>query len=798
MQNLNSLFASNKDTETFTKEIAFRPNASGQAIFTNDFLQRISEASGKMRVYTSYGIKTNIRKTVTNVNNTNRIIICVSAPVISGDYNYKDFSLENYLMPDIYSGIITVENGSGKRIIHKSFRVENVEQFPLVILDTVVLNNNNNIIVKIPSLEPSYSEKSYHRFMRFANALHDYYNASEYFDRIESLIHKLENSKIESMIIDEFNLCEIESVLGDVNQKDFFNFLIIKQKDVNSVFSKYEYYNEKITSLRAFYNQSISDIDKLFYVAGVENYLRGNRKAAKDNFKKAVNFNKFNVPALIELGKIHIDENKSDSALFVAKHILKDIYPSGEWLNMAINYSSIIYDSVCNRINFFIAENRYPDALSELMKLQEFCSDIYPFHCDDRVAQMQKRARLGVYNSYLSVAQRAYDINNLSFSEMYSQSAIEYQKEHTDLIGEYKLAEAMLQKIFVQYLVIAREQRKEGLWDRSIYYFDNAKRLCNAYSFLNCPPNLDSDIAELHLQKERQVKLALSKPKIISNATVVHTPEIKTEYKGRILETLSHGHLMAWAGEIIEAKISLEDAINESEIFELYSDTLVFSRIQSLKQRIFQKECEINNNLISDRFYKIQLLIKYAEYVSAMDSLTKLNRFVDNLDDCNIYLGDSLLMLQSYIPAAEYQTLLRSAKRLLNSDVQHKHESFFQRYMRAQNLWESKNLMGLGVEHLQLVDYISRSSQIDFIYSGITYFSDNSKPDDALKLLLVIKNKGISSKNTKDIQEYAGKKAAEFYKNKYPKENHSNLANKITDNDSWFKYFVSAFKKSWR
>ncbi len=798
MHNFNSLIASNKDSETFTKKITFRPNASGQAIYTNDFLQKISEASGKMRVYTSYNINTNVRKTVTKVNNTNRIVVSIAAPSISGDYLFKDFSLENYLLPDIFSGIISVENENGKKIIQKSFRFENIEQFPLVILDTVLSTSNSNIIIKIPSLEPSYSEKKYNRFMRFGNALRDYYNASDYFENLEPKIQKLESLKIESVIIDEFTLCEIESVLGEFGQKDFFNFPVIRQKDLNSVFFKYDYYGEKTRSLRRLYNQTISDIDKLYFDSGKENKSKGNRKLAKDNFKRAVNFNKYNVPALVELGKIYIDENKNDSAVFIAKHILKEIYPSGAWLNLALEYSAILYDTVCNKIDFFINENRYPEALSELSKLQHFCSDIQPFNCDDRVAQMLKRARFGVYNSYLSVAQRAYDINNLSFCEMYAQSAIEYQKEHIDIIGEFKLAEAMLQKVFVKYLISAREHQKVGVLDRTVYYYDNAKRLCNSYSFLICPPNLDSDIAEAQKQKDIVDKMAMSKPGIINNISIVSYPEAKIEFRSRILETLSHGHLMAWAGEIVEAKISLEDAINESEIFALYSDTLVFSRIQSLKQRIIQKECELNNNSISDRLHRIQLLIKYSEYVSAMDSLVKLNRFIDNLKDCEVNLLDSVMMFRAFLPAAEYQSLLRSAARLLNSDVQHKHEAFFQRYMRAQNIWETRNLSELGIEHLQLVDYISKSSQIEFIRNGVNYFADNNQPDNAIQLLMVLKNKGISSKNAKDIQEHAGKKAAEFFKNKYPKENHSNLADKITFNDNWFKHFVSAFKKEWR
>jgi hypothetical protein len=796
----NELLGSNRDNSTFIKEVNFRANASGQAVLTNEFLQKISEASGKMRVYTSYKINSTIVTTISKANtNSNRVIISLQRPLISGDSYYKDFSLQDNLVPDIFSGIISIDNGNGKRIYHAVFRKENVDSYPLIILDTIFSNNNSNanLNVRLTNLDPSYSEKKYLDFIRYANALEEYYNAMKFLNYVEEEIIALGELKLESVILDEFKLCDIESVMGEIAYQDFFNFQIIKRNDIAGVIDKYGYLKESVLQLRNNFNSTISAIDMLFLIEGLTYLEKSNHSKAKNNFQKALNYNRFNVPAIIEIGKLDLLENDTKKALAEAKYILKEIAPSGDWMQLALDFTSVVYDSICGKTVSFINENKYLEALAEVKILESFCEDSFPYKCDERIIQMNKDIRFGMYNSYISVAQRALDTDNLSFSEMYAKSAMEYQNEYAEIIGEYKLAEEMLRKMFIKYMVSASDKKKEGDFERAIYYYDNAKRFCNSYSFLICPGTLDSDIANLQQQKERQDKLALAKPKIISIAALANLPEVKSEHRSRILETLSHGHLMAWAGEIIEAKISLEDAINESEIFALYNDTLVFSRIQNLKQRIHQKECELNNDIIINRLHKIQLQIKFLEFASAMDSLEQLNRFVEKISDCNIELKDSILMLQSYAPAAEYQNMLRSAARLLNSDTQHKHEVFFQRYQRAQDIWEKNKLKLIGIEHLSLVDYISKSSMLDFVIKGVKYFSDTGKHDEAILLLSALKEKGISSKNSKEIQEYAGAKAAAYYKKILPKTNPANLAKKITNEDSWFKHFVKAFKKSW-
>ena len=794
-----------RDTISFVKEVSFSPNARGESIYTNEYLQKISEASGRLRVYTSYDVRTRISSVIVKVNEEKaRVVVTLQKPRISGEFNYKDFSLQNVLKPDNFLGSILVENEVKKRLLSFPFHVRDVNRFPFVVLDTVISvhSNDQNLSLKINSLQQLYSEQHFNKFNSFIASLEDYYVAADNLQYAFRTIEQIQDYHVETLILDEFKLCDLENMIGETSNKRFFSVPAVQNNDIHNVIQGFRSISQKVKRIRNEYNLALSDIDKLYYQKGVEYFNDSIYAYAEDNLRRALIYNRFNIPVWAKLGETYLAQNDRDSALAISRHIFKDIYPSGEYLSLAIEYTSLVYEEVLQYIAGLIAVQRYPEAINELHKLREFCENPYPFDCDYRVEELVEKSKAGNYNSFVSVAQRAFDVDNLPFSEMYAKSAMEYQESHKDIIGEYKNAEVLLQKISALYYEKAMNKVAENLNEEGLYYLQNSQRLCNVYEFVNCLPMIDNYIAEftdLIEQEKILVRLEVENFSELEELIDHQKKEIKDKRRASILEKLSHGHLKAWAGEVNEARAALQESVEAAEEVSLSNDTLIYSRLSSLKERIDKKECELAGKNISSNFFNIRRFIQYNEYIIAIENLDETISLIEQYNRCrySFNVTDSLEFFERFRPASEYQSLQRSATRLLNNNAQHKYEVFFQRYFRAEMIWEGKELKELGVEHVSLTDFIISSSNHDLLVNGVKFFADKGEHKYAVKLLFYLKQKGSSRRNARDLQEYAAIRAAKDLKAESQGAKAGNVAESLTGGNSWFKYYERTFKRNW-
>ncbi len=791
---------------TFEKDIHFKPHPARQLVYTNEYLQKISEAAGKLRVYTTYRIKTNIYSSIVSINNEKiRIIITLQKPVIAGEKKYYDFSLKNHLIPDIYSGNIIVENNIRKRLFSYNFFIDDATSFPLTVIDTTVAvtDFDKEIKARIRSVEKEYSEKHYYGFMEYISMLDDYYEAVTSLKKSKEVLEKIYPYNLESLILDEFMLCEVESIIGDIDNKNFFTIESIAGNDVKNVLENFDKVREKTIDIRKKFNKAISSIDNRYYEMAKEEMDSGRVNNAAELLNRALRYNRFHVPSLIQAGKIELLNNNVDSALSLSNHILNNIYPAGEWLNKSLVYTQTVYDSAMVNISLLLNDERFPEAKRELDKLNSFCNISYPFECDERLIMKAIETRLGVYNSFISVAQRALDIGNLSFCEMYASSALEYKEENSEYIGSKREAENLFYNILKEYINKGNSKRDLASYSKSLHYYNNAKRLCNKYDFLNCPDNFYSDIEfyaglaakEAIESKTFQISDTVMSP--VYDVYGVSREKQKKEVYEDIKEMLSHGHLMAWAGEIKEAKYVLNKSIIKSEEFSFYEDTLIYSRINNLKERIKEKECELGARYIKSSFFNVQRMLRYSEYINAIDTLDKIKDTIVKLEHCDFDFREDIRKYERYQPAAKYQYVLRSASRIINRESQHRFESFFQRYYRAEKIWKENELYELGVSHKPLLDFMINSSNIELRIQGIKYFSQKPEPHNALKVLNSLDKSGISAKSARDIQEFAGREAARYYKRVTPDANARRLTRELTGGNSWFRYYNRAFRREW-
>ncbi len=790
----------NVDSLHYSNAIEFRAHSSGQAVYTNDFLQKISEASGKMRVYTKYSYNIPVTSSVRSLENGKvKISISIDKANLSGDITYKDFSLEELLTPDVFVFKILLKNDYNQKAINFNLDVPEFNELSNYVFDTVIsdFKKNSDLELKISSFEALYSKKRHDELMTYTKLLEDYYNASETLDFIHNVILDINMDNPEKLILEEFKLCDLEAKLGEIAGSDFFSVEELRNNDVKSVFDKYKLLKNEAIEIRKEFNCQIPIIDQLLYQKAKDSLNAYRHEKARVLFKKALSYNRFHIPALAELGNIDLYHGDYDAALRRVKYIMKEIYPSGEWLDLALSHAMDVYGAKLEAIADLIEKQNYTEALEELNKVKEFCDDCYPFRCDRRVLMNERKAKLGIYNSFISVSKRAYDVDNLSFSEIYAVSAMEYHHEHKKILGDYKYAENLIKDIFDSYIIKSNNAFDEGTFDKAVYFYENMERLCSNYAFLECPDNLKSNIAFSKRAFEKQQILAQEEAALDSADTEEIVSEEKMSIKDDILEVLSHGHLMAWAGKIDEAKLALNNAVNDTEKYSFKQDTLIHSRIQSLKDRLFIRECELAEDKLKSGFKKIRLLLDYDEYIIAMDSLDKIKLFISEMEICNLPYYDTIRFYEKYKAAANYQQHLKLADKAFLDTSMHSYEVFLKRYHRAENIWREHNLYDIGVIHEPLVEVIIKSSKPDLINPGIRFFADRGKLVEAVVLLSELKKRDIKARSTKEIQKYAGSKAADIYKEKFPEAKPKKIAKQITNNDNWFKYFIKAFNQNW-
>jgi len=786
---------------SFRQQVEFVPSPSAEQRITNDLLQHLADGSGRLRSMVSYQIEGGLQlRWAPGANGRQKVSVVLESIRVNGDMHYRDFSLERVLFPDLLRFELTVKTVDGRVVLSQSPTQLQVGAASAEVFGFEASRiNGNGLEANISNIHFSYSEATYQRLDQWFGYLEQYYAAAPRLEEIINDLKKIDFSEPSMLILDEFALCEAERSIAVMSRQGFLTGLDAASGDPEDVFLRYGQVLNRLAFLRNTFNSRMVVADSLLWVSGKEWLRKGNVAKARDCFENALVLNPFYVPAHLALAELDFHQGGKDLSVQRMGKVFSKMFPSGEWRRQALILTDTVAASFFTEAFNLNREGRFKESLDMLAPLEEFCEKTVGFNdCPPELAFRLNQAHLGMYRSFLVVAGRSLRNDNLNLCRLYAASAIEYQRNNTCFILDASEGFDVLQQVINRYVEIASQYFSDQEYLRAFENYGSAMDLCGQFSELYCPANLErrQQLAlELHERRgepaHTPVAYTADEPQLL--------PPLPGQHREELFEKLQAGQLMAWAGNLEGAREIQAEATTISQRFRLSADPAIAQEFLKLNNQIHDKECELAGREIAAQQSRGLAYRQYGEWRLAAEAGEKITTFLAANSQCGLQVSDSLVLLTGLKPVPEYLDLMEEARYAFRQSQSGQYQTALEKYHLAETYFKNQRLSDLGLRHQSLADFINSSGSTEFIKAGITFMSGYPEhySGEVIKLLIVLKNAGLSRNETRSLQDLAGRKLAVYFRSKNPGQRVEPMVLSLTGNDPWFRFFEQAFVRYW-
>ncbi len=784
------------------QEYRFLPGATrNNDLAVNDLLQVLAEGNGKLRVFTGYDFQCNITLDFAQTEKGNHnVLLTISNPAILGDKHYKDFPLDKHLYPPL-ADIKLLVTGRDSTVLNE-LNLSDVswqdKAFPISIhsfrLDKS--NGNNTLVtVKVASVKFHYGEEYNEQVALLSNSLASYYAAHTSLEEITVVLQDLDARDYENTILNEFVLCEAEVIMGQLQHAPFLRELPLDEIDPESIIPRMATVEKQIDSLRNAFNHIISNIDKHLYSKGKELLAGGDTLKASEYFNRVLVYNPLHIPSHIAQGTLELEKGAYNAVMNRFAKILGPVGLPSQWTTQAHEFSAQIYSHRTLDASEAMQDGRFLDALYILTQLEEFCMSLQQWSCPAALSDSIASGHYGMYRSYLSVAQRAYQTANYSFAVSYIESAQKYSRENQQYIPDDSEAVALLQQVVEGYYRQAENAMLGYDFATALVLLEAVEKICIGQPNINCR----DDVALLiEKAKEGEMNAAKATIPIASEEPGIMQPEMTVkEAIERVKDLLSKGHLSAWAGETAAAREQLGQIMQYTLRYGLRSDSLINARIISLEEMIYESECRNTYQEVTSLIHTMRDYFNKEYYSEAALLYSRAQELAEASQQCQPNAIDTLGSYNYIALAAVYQDLLHEARSAYYRTSREGFEEFIEKHTQAGRYFHKNKLGNLGMHHQDLFEFTLQASNTSLVKAVIYYLSDQGEPDKVLALLDLLRTEGFASRELKELQEYAGQRAAKYIYTSTPHINPEIYLQEKTGNDPWFRNYSRSFQRNW-
>jgi hypothetical protein len=783
----------------FRQEYSFRPGLqTGNNKIVNTLLQIIADGNNKLRVFVNYTFQGSLNVRLELIDNqTAKITIKFTEQSVLGEHSYRHFDISQWLVPSLFDLKFNITDATDN--ILQDIDLSGINRNDKNNSDTIIIYDLNgfspveNMRLNITSVNfyypPEYHEEA--TFLR--KVLSSYYDAPDQIENAYALINGLSVVKPEQLILDEFRLCDAEIIAAKLRFESFHDFIKYEGRDPLNVNYRLDKLQRELLALRSDFNFAISHIDSILYDRGIQLLKNGETEKARAIFERAVSYNRWYIPAQLALGTMELHSGRSQDAMNRMTGLMSKVSPPLQWLEDTRAFALELFTHELERAEKLSLDDRFLDALKILNRLNVFCEATEnTWDCPHKLSISLINAHYGMYRSYLRVAERAYVSGNFSFAVTYIENAREYQQQNQSFIENDRESMLLLQQVSEAYQLRAEEALLYYDFADALNKYEALRDLCAAYPTLDCPGDLQARLSETEEKKEQAMlftaEFDVTEPGVIDSETDLEM------IKETVKEKLSLGHLKAWAGEISEAGEILNQVAGYAIRYDLRKDTIINMRIISLSEMMRQKECELKEREMKNVAEVIPERVKAGQYNTAFEDFLQLKNIFESGKDCEWTIRKDFPDKYSYTSLlSDYQQQLYNAQGAYFRGAQEGFNEFLELYSSVDKFFIENNLGQYSVDHQLLNDFIAHSSNISLMKAGVKYFAGNNQHENALKTLKLLMKNRLDARELKELQEFAGKQAAVDFSNQINEDQPSQYVKKITDNDSWFRFYVKSF-----
>jgi hypothetical protein len=445
----------------------------------NYFISSMAHSQARMRSYYKYKITSSIHSKITKHKSNNYTInIEIDSLKTVGNFDYKGFNFSRIIIPktiELSYQLVEINKNDVKSFsygvepeIRTHYSIEN-NYYDSTKQGAFKLQNEKLIY--------RFGSNQKEEFDSAVALIDSYYNDGQKLEKIKNDLSSLNPDNIDNIKLQNIDLKYITKRFKKINTALYASKLSLDIDDPAGYYGLYNLIESQINILQSRFSKNIQSLDSLFYSKAMEFISDSNFISALTFLNKSLEINPKYTPSLFQIALIDYKNDKFIASKQNLNKILEIITDNAKYNDLANKvYQKMLLEGV--KLN---NEENYIDGLRVLLEAEKFCDKNSTIViCNPKQNTLIDSAKIGIYNSYLSIAGAAMQRGRLDMTEDYLNIAKQYQQNNESSIKDVEKLNALYTLLVTDYLSQSIELKKNYEYNKSKRKWLYADSLCRA------------------------------------------------------------------------------------------------------------------------------------------------------------------------------------------------------------------------------------------------------------------------------------------------------------------------------
>ncbi len=439
---------------------------------TDQYLRAFSKSIPRILAYTRFSIHWNHRAFLQD----DTLLTRVEGFHIRGHHDYRGFDMRPWMFPSHMLFSYELHRGDTIFVLGDSLSPEQTTTGRIPLPGTL---SACTAMPKSFSYTLIYTPEQQNTFSNITDAVDQYYMDYPLIQDNLKAIESLKPDNLNMLPIYNARLREVEATLTELHQRIYLTVPELEDQDPLNFFPLYEDLNSRASSLRKEIDHRMQNLDRLYYEQGLS--LQGQDTAlSRSYFQRSVRVNPYFAPAWLALARLDIQAKKPAQAAGKVEEILTQLKPDTLTYRKTLELADTLSEAFVEKANAYMDKSDYNRAVSIMERAEQYCLNTPGYQCPEAVNKHLTLARYGIYNAYVSVAQKAIARNRPDLALEYINMADAFQQNHASSIISNKEVRDLYDQVTVLFTRQAQALIREGEYHKALAHLKDARKLCHS------------------------------------------------------------------------------------------------------------------------------------------------------------------------------------------------------------------------------------------------------------------------------------------------------------------------------
>lgn len=403
-------------------------------------------------------------------NNEATVRLRIINATVRGDASLKGFDISDVLVPTIFNAAVLLTTSKGDTLLYEqqqSLRL-NKGNSAHIRFQVQIPPDTDTVWFEVHNLFFFHERPNVQQLISRVQKIADYYAADYLLKIVQEQLASVKCSQYDLLPQCFLVLIEVDRVLKHIGKANFSEHLSLGISDPVALQRRFELAANTHSYLMREFSVLLNQNNRIYLTqteeALVQQYINGILRFIDDNPEPGFAA----APFINQLTVIDYSGKEFEQQANYFRQLAHRIYPGIPRANASAQLLSLIYNAMLSKANDFVEAVEFNKAVVLHENAGRFCEAFEEVDCNDNAYFELSKAKHGLYGFYLSVANRAIEMQRPDIGSSYVFLARDYQLKNKNLIIHNGEVMVMLVKLFDAYVVEAAKYNRAERYDSAL------------------------------------------------------------------------------------------------------------------------------------------------------------------------------------------------------------------------------------------------------------------------------------------------------------------------------------------